>query len=192
MFFNHRVRFVAPFAIAALALGMTACAQDEPESTPTVTVTEAVEETPSMESSEPMEEASEPTVSEEPSEEPAGPNDESGVVDVTVTGDQGILALQHSGTTPAGAAGPASEKLIVGPSGCFSLVNKAGQPNLLVFPDDATFVLQEGKPSATIDGTEYLVGRQFSVPTTTVEKTNVAGIPQQCTEGANSTVLVVS
>ncbi len=195
---SHRcARFVAPFALAALALGMSACGSDEPETTPTVTVTEEAEAAPSadatMETSEPMEESSEPMgETSEPmaSEEPMGPNDESGVVDVTASGDEGIIALQHSGSTPAGDAGPDSEKLIVGPGGCFALVNE-GPPRLLVFPDDATFVLQEGKPSATIDGTEYLVGGRFTAATTAVEKFSVAGIPQPCEEGSGSTVYVV-
>jgi len=192
---NRLSRAVAPFALAALALGMTACGSDEPESTPTVTVTSSVEDTPTteptMEGSQPSEETSERAASLEPTEAPVGPNDESGVVDVTTTGDEGILALQHSGFEPSIDASSAYQELIVGPGGCFALVD-VSEPQLLVFPDDATFVLQEGKPSATIDGTEYLVGRQFDVDTTEVEKTNVAGIPERCEQGSASTVRIVS
>lgn len=197
-------RIVAPIALAALALGMTACASDaEGDPTPSVvTVTESATETtpteeptteasePATETSEPVTETSAPMVSETPSE-PSGPNDESGVVDVTVAGDQGILALQHSGTAPSGTAGPTNQKLITGPGGCFALTNE-GKPQLLVFPADATFVLQEGKPSATIAGTEHFVGRQFGVATTAVPKTSVAGIPDRCTQGSDETVLVVN
>ncbi len=201
MSFNRSLRVVAPFAIAALALGMTACGSDEPESTPTITVTASAQEStatePTMESSEPiessepMEETTEPAVSEDPIEEPVGPNDESGVVDVTVVGDEGILALQHSGTTPLGAAGPSNPKLITGPGGCFALVNE-GKPQLVVFPSDATFVLQEGKPSATFGGTEHFVGRQMDVASIAVPKSDVAGIPDQCTQGSDDTVIVIS
>lgn len=195
MSWNRLSRTVAPFALAVLVLGMTACGSDEPESTPTVTVTASVEETPatepSTESSQPMEETSEPAASMEPTEAPVGPNDESGVVDVTTTGDEGILALQHSGFEASVDPASAYQKLIVGPGGCFALVD-VSEPQLLVFPADATFVLQEGKPSVTIDGTEYLVGRQFDVDTTAVEKTNVAGIPERCQQGSASTVRIVS
>lgn len=197
MSFNHRLRVVAPFALAAVALGMTACAPDASEPVPTPTVTKPAEEPTSMEApveaSEPMAESSAPMASEMPSEAATtgGPNDESGVVDVTVAGDQGILALQYSGTVPTGTAGPTNQKLITGPGGCFALTNE-GKPQLLVFPADATFVLQEGKPSATIAGTEHLVGRQFSVATTAVPKTSVAGIPERCMQGSDATVIVVN
>ncbi len=194
MSLNRAFRVVAPFALAAVALGMTACGSDEPESTPTVTVTAPVEESPvsepTTESSEPMEETSVPVTIEEPAEEPVGPNDESGVVDVTVVGDEGILALQHSGTTPTGEAGPTNPKLITGPGECFALVNE-GKPQLVVFPADATFVLQEGKPSATFGGTEHFVGRQMDVTSIAVPKTNVAGIPDRCTQGSDDTVIVI-
>ncbi|MGV8845100.1 hypothetical protein [Tessaracoccus sp.] len=191
MSLNHRV--VAPFALAALALGMTACAPDAAESTPTVTVTTSADASPSMEptaaTSEPNTEESQPMGS--PSEDAAGPNDESGVVDVTVEGDQGILALKHAGSVPVGTAGPTGQKLITGPGGCFAVTNE-GKPQLLVFPDDATFVLQEGKPSATIAGTEHPVGRQFAVATTAVAQSSVVGIPDRCLQGSDDTVLVVN
>ena len=195
MSFNRSFRAVAPFAIAALALGMTACGSDEPESTPTVTVTASAEQSPTMEqtmeSSEPTEETSEPAASEEPTEEPVGPNDESGVVDVTVVGDQGILALQHAGVTATGSAGPTNQKLITGPGGCFALTNE-GKPQLLVFPQDATFVLEDGKPSTTFGGTEHFVGRQLDVASIAVPKTDVVGIPDRCTEGSDDTVIIIS
>lgn len=201
MSFIRPSRVLAPFVAAALALGMGACSSDEPEGTPTVTVTQTVE-SPSMEptmetsepmeeTSEPMQETSEPVVSEEPTEEPIGPNDESGVVDVTVVGDQGILALQHEGTAPTGDAGPTNHKLITGPGGCFALSNE-GKPQLLVFPEDATFVLQEGKPSATFGGMEHLVGRQLDVASVAVVKEDVAGIPDGCAQGSDDTVIVIS
>ncbi len=199
MSFN-RLRVVVPFALAAVALSVTACSPDESASTPTVTVTEPLEEAttatsePTVESSKPMAETSEPasaTTEASTPEETTGPNDESGVVDVTVAGDQGILALQHSGAAPTGAIGPTNQKLITGPGGCFALTNE-GEPQLLVFPSDATFVLQEGKPSATIAGAEHFVGRQFGVATVAVPKTSVAGIPERCMQGSDDMLLVVT
>ena len=208
---HRRLRFVAPLALSAVALGITACGPDQAsEPVPSVvTVTETAAEPMQTETSAPVEsdtsepmtsEASEPTTSAT-QEDSVGPNDESGVVDVTVTGDRGIMALQHSGTVPVGDAGPTNQKLITGPGGCFALTNQ-GKPQLVVFPEDATFVLNEdckgkehhscGKPSATIDGTEHFVGRQFSVSTVAVPKTSVAGIPNQCMQGSDDTILVVS
>lgn len=186
---------IAPAALAALALGMTACSSDEPESTPTVTVTAQTPETstpqPSMKASEPADETTAPMASEEPSEDPVTPNDESGVLDVTVAGDQGIQALQVSGSVPEGTAGPANPKLITGPGGCFAIVNE-GPPQLVVFPEDATFVLVEGKPSATFSGTEHFVGRQMDVSSISIPTTAVAGIPERCLEGSADSVIVVS
>ncbi len=194
---HRRLRIVAPFALAAVALGMTACGPDQvSDPAPSVvTVTESAAEPtsmePTIETAQPTEsETSEPMASET-QEDSIGPNDESGVVDVTVAGDEGVLALQHSGAVPTGDAGPTSQKLITGPGGCFALTNE-GKPQLLVFPDDATFVLQEGKPSATVVGTEHFVGRPFDVATVAVPKTGVAGIPDRCSQGSDETVLVVS
>lgn len=114
-----------------------------------------------------------------------------GVVELTVAGDQGVLALQYSGTIPSGTAGPTDRKLITGSGGCFALVNE-GKPQLLVFPAEATFVLQEGKPSATIAGVKHLIGQQFAVDTTAVSKTSVAGIPERCDRGSDDTVFMVN
>lgn len=202
MSFTIRHHVVAPLAVATLALGLGACGQDDPEAAPTVTVTATAQESvdpggPTLNESEPMDETSppEPGNVSSPSEaapaEPEGPNGESGVLDVTVVGDQGILALQHAGSYPAGDAGPSGKKLIAGPGGCFALTNE-GPPQLLVFPADARFVLEEGEPSATFGGTEHLVGRQLDVPTTAVNKTDVAGIPDRCVEGSDATVIVIN
>lgn len=207
MLSHRRLRIVAPLALAVVALGMTACGSDQAsEPVPSVvTVTETAAEPRSMEptteTSEPMESETSEAMPSETQADSIGPNDESGVVDVTVAGDRGILALQHSGAVPTGDAGPTNQKLITGPGGCFALTNQ-GKPQLIVFPDDATFVLKGdcegekdhscGKPSATIAGTEHFVGRQFSVSTIAVPKTSVAGIPDQCMQGSDETVLVVS
>ncbi|MGO1383366.1 MAG: hypothetical protein ACTHU1_01040 [Arachnia sp.] len=187
-------RSVVPIAVTALALGLTACGADEAEITPTSTVTVSVQETvtsePTPDNSPPAVETSEPVKSVEPTEEPLGPNDESGVVDVTVVGDQGVLALQHSGSVPFGTVGPTGQELITGPGGCFALAAD-GRPQLVVFPAEATFVLVDGTPSATFDGYEYLVGSQFDVASVAVPATDVAGIPERCTEGSADLVIVV-
>ncbi|MDV6298130.1 hypothetical protein R3P82_03290 [Dietzia maris] len=38
----------------------------------------------------------------------------------------------------------------------------------MVLPPDATFVLQNGRPSATVDGIEHAVGSEATVNTTVV------------------------
>lgn len=194
MLYTHRSRLAIPFAVTSLAFGMTACGADEPESiaTPTVTVPaqETVTSEPTTESSPAAVETSEPGVTVEPTEEPLGPNDESGVVDVTVVGDQGVLALQYSGNPPIGTVGPTDQELITGPGGCFALAAD-GRPQLVVFPADARFVLVDGTPSATFGGTEHLVGSQFDVASVAVPATDVAGIPERCTDGSADLVIVV-
>ncbi|MBB0970389.1 hypothetical protein G6016_15775 [Dietzia aerolata] len=112
------------------------------------------------------------------------------MLEVTVRGDQGVLGLQYSGSVPAGTPGPASNKLITGPGGCFAVIG-AGAPQLAIFPPDATFVLQNGKPSVTVDGAEHPVGRELTFDTAVVPVQQVAGLPERCTRGAADTVLVV-
>lgn len=190
---NHRA--LATCALA-LAVGLTACSSDAQEETSTPTGAAPVQEesgdatseqtsTPAQEES--AETTSAPTAEPEATTEQAGPD----TLEVTIEGDQGILALQHSGSVPEGTAGPSGRKLITGPGGCFALTNE-GPPQLLVFPADATFVLQEGKPSATVAGTEFTVGRQFTVDTIAVSKSEVTGIPDRCAQGSADTVLVIN
>ncbi len=198
----------AACAVAVLALGMSACSSDEQ---PQEETTSSVD--PAPETSDPQESTAEPaepaddadnTQSAEPSEEASDDDasdddatgqeatgEETAGLEVTVAGEHGVLALQHTGAAPEGAAGPSGHKLITGPGGCFALTND-GKPQLLVFPEDATFVLEDGKPSVTIDGTEYPVGQQFTVETTEVAKSEVTGIPQRCAKGSSDTVLVVN
>lgn len=194
MSFYRRARIASPFVFAVLALGLTACTSGAKMGpTPSVvTVTESAAEPMSMQptSAEPTAETSVPAVSETPGTTVA-PNDEKVVVDVTVVGDESILALQYSGAILAGADGPTNQMLITGPGGCLAITNE-GKPKLLVFPADTTFALQEGKPSATFAGTEHGVGSQFAVATTAVAKTSVAGIPDRCLQGSDNTVLVVN
>ena len=180
MSFTHRATTTA--ALAALALGLSACGSDDaqPEETTTTTTTS---------SAEPTEESSgeKTTSSDDDAESTQG---DGGGLDVTVAGDQGVLALQRSGPAPDGAAGPQGGKLITGPGGCFALTDD-GPPQLLVFPDDATFVLEEGKPSATVGGSRTAVGEQLTAETTEVPVSEVTGIPQRCSHGPSDTVLVV-
>lgn len=194
MSFTPRLRALAPCVLAALTLGLAACSADESEPVPAVTVTTTVEASapadPAPETSKTSEVVETSLASSD--ETAVGPNDESGVIDVTVVGDQGILALQHSGNAPDGGAGPAhNQKLIAGPGGCLAMTNE-GKPQLLVFPADATFVLQGGKPSATVGGIKHVLGHHLEVPATTVEKNNVAGIPDACMQGSDDTVIVIN
>lgn len=174
MMFNHRAGVIC--ALTALALGLSACgsdsndpAQSESNTAPTAQPTQ---ETP-------------------PSDGDSGPESEGrDGMDVTVVGDQGVLALQYPGSVPEGDAGPANGKLITGPGGCFALTNN-GPPQLLVFPEEATFILKGGKPSVTIEGVETKVGQQVSVETTKVSISRVTGIPERCSHGPSDTALVV-
>lgn len=167
---RHHV--TAIFAVGIMALGLSGCASAVPEEIAPSQVRESPTTGAETDSSVELE-------------------DVDGVVELTVAGDQGVLALQHSGTIPSGTAGPTDRKLITGPGGCFALVNE-GKPQLLVFPAEATFVLQEGKPSATIAGVEHLIGQQFAVDMTAVAKTSVAGIPDRCDRGSDDTVFMVN
>jgi len=160
--------------LAVMAVALSACGSDDaqPDETTTTSSEQPTQEKPSSDDgSESKDEA-------------------GGGLDVTVAGDQGVLALQYSGSVPEGKAGPARGKLITGPGGCFALTRK-GPPQLLVFPDDAKFVLKHGKPSATVDGTKTPVGRQLSAQTTKVPTSDVTGIPERCSHGPSDTVLVV-
>jgi len=187
-------------AVVVLALGMSACSSDEQ---PQEETTSSVD--PAPETSDPQESTAEATESAEPADDAANTQsgeasdeatdeatgEETGGLAVTVAGEHGVLALQYTGAAPEGAAGPTGHKVITGPGGCFALTQD-GKPQLLVFPEDATFVLEDGKPSVTIDGTEYPVGQQFTVETTEVAKSEVTGIPQRCAKGSSDTVLVVN
>ena len=169
--FNHRV-VVCVLAIMAVAL--SACGSDDaqPDETTTTSSAQPTQEKPSSDG------------------DTESKDEDGGGLDVTVAGDQGVLALQYSGSAPDGKAGPASGKLITGPGGCFALTRK-GPPQLLVFPDDATFVLKHGKPSVTVGGSKTPVGRQLSAQTTKVPTSEVTGIPGRCSHGPSDAVLVV-
>ena len=109
---------------------------------------------------------------------------------MTAYGDRGDLGLQYSGPVPAGSPGPASGKLITGPGGCFAFVSD-GAPQLAIFPPEATFVLQNGRPSVTVNGVEHPVGRELTSDTTVVPRADTTGVPERCARGAADTVLVV-
>ena len=177
-------RVIISAAVAAAALSVSACGSGDSE--PMVTT---VTETTTAEPTSPVtgDGASSP---DEDAEEGAGAGDDGGVLEVTVRGDQGVLALQHSGAVPTGASGPGSGKLITGPGGCFAFVG-AGAPQLAVFPPAATFVLQNGKPSVTVDGVEHAVGREFAAETTELSVAATTGVPERCARGSADTVLVI-
>lgn len=167
--FSHRV---VVCVLALVAVGLGACGSDDAQPDDTATSGQPTQEKPS-------------------SDGDTESNDEDGGgMDVTVAGDQGVLALQYSGSVPEGKAGPARGKLITGPGGCFALTRN-GPPQLLVFPDDATFVLKHGKPSVTVGGSKTPVGRQLSAQTTKIPTSEVTGIPERCSHGPSNTVLVV-
>lgn len=210
---NHRA--LAACALA-LAVSVTACssdtadeastptsaapAQEEPgdaTAQPTSAPADGAQEESQEESQDAQGESAGPAPADESqdaaeSEEAEAPQQTgSNTLEVTVEGDQGVLALQHSGSVPEGTAGPTGRQLITGPGGCFALTHE-GPPQFVVFPADATFVLQQGKPSATVEGTEHLVGREFTLETTVVNTSEVTGIPDRCARGSADTVLVVN
>lgn len=182
MSLKHRA--IALCAVGAVALGLSACGSNgsQPDET---TTSNAEQPTREESASDPSNEAS------KSGEDGGEPNDAGGVMEVTVAGEQGVLALQYSGSVPDGAAGPTGRKLITGPGGCFALTND-GPPQLLVFPADATFVLQGGKPSVTVAGSETPVGRKFTADTIEVSKSSATGLPDRCSQGADDTLLVVN
>lgn len=201
---NHRALSTCALA---LAVSLTACSSDAEDEAGTPTSAAPMQEESGDATAEPtsapagedaheesedaQEESAHPAPADESEEAEASEQPVGDTLEVTVEGDQGVLALQHSGSVPEGTAGPSGRKLITGPGGCFALTNE-GPPQLVVFPADATFVLQQGKPSATVDGTEHPVGREFTLETTTVNKSEVTGIPDRCAQGSADTVLVVN
>ena len=177
-------RLIVPTVVALIPFGLAACGSNGSESTAT-TVTETTTAAAAPQATD----AGTPEADRAPGTD-AEPQDNGGMLEVAVRGDQGVLGLQYSGSVPAGSPGPASNKLIIGPGGCFAVVG-AGAPQLAIFPSDATFVLQNGKPSVTVDGAEHPVGRELTFDTTVVPAQQVAGMPERCTRGAADTVLVV-
>lgn len=66
-----------------------------------------------------------------------------------------------------------------------------GKPQLVVFPPDAALVLQNGGPSAAVDGIEHAVGSEATFSTTLVPVAGVTGVPERCLRGSADTMLVV-
>lgn len=178
----------AACALAVLALGLNACAPSEtqPDGDLPPIADSARTESPGA-TNVPKTDAS---AAGEGTGEPSADGDVGDGLDVTVVGDRGVLALRHTGAVPDGATGPTDRKLITGPGGCFAVTND-GPPQLLVFPPDATFVLQNRKPSVTVAGSETHVGGILAVDTTAVAKSAATGIPDRCAQGSDGTLLVV-
>lgn len=197
MSFRTRSRFAAPMVLAIAALGMSACTASEPGATATVTVTASSTVPPTEIAPEPTTASSSPLDgTPDPTAEPTGlgsvqPSGGVGQLTTTVVGHRGVHALQYSGEVPSGEAGPGQGKLILGPGGCLSLTSE-DQPSLLVFGSDAKFVLGDGNASVSIDGTEYLVGDEFNVPTTVVPKSSLTHVPHHCAQGSADDALVVN
>ncbi|GAA3705143.1 hypothetical protein GCM10022377_18580 [Zhihengliuella alba] len=110
-------------------------------------------------------------------------------IDVEAIGDGPI------GLTTAEAAqngDDASGRLITGPGGCFAVVDNA-EPQLLLFPEDAEFVLRDGQPSVTTSGLGTVeVGKQFDFSAEAVALEDTAGIPDRCTHGEATEVLLLA
>ena len=178
-------RLIVPTVVALIPLGLAACGSSGSGSTATT-----VTETTTAAAAPQVADGGAPEADRAPGAD-AESQDNVGMLEVTVRGDQGVLGLQYSGSVPTGSPGPASNKLITGPGGCFAVAG-AGAPQLAIFPSDATFVLQNGKPSVTVDRVEHPVGRELNADTTVVPVAQVAGVPDRCTRGAAGTVLVLS
>ncbi|MCR3719677.1 MULTISPECIES: hypothetical protein [Prauserella salsuginis group] len=116
-------------------------------------------------------------------------NGNPGSLTVESTGD-GPFGLTTQGR-PDGRAEARAGKLVVGPGSCLAL-ESGGRPELLIFGDDAEFVLRGGRPSATTaEAGTTAVGERLDVSATSVAADDVTGIPQQCTRGSTRNVLVV-
>ncbi|WP_309082421.1 hypothetical protein [Zhihengliuella sp.] len=95
-------------------------------------------------------------------------------------------------TEPAENAEDVSGRLITGPGGCFALVDD-GEPQLLLFPDDAEFVLRDGQPSVTTAalGTAR-VGDPFESSAEPVALEDTTGIPDRCAHGEATEALLLA
>ena len=175
-------RVMISAAVVVAALGVGACGSGAPE--PSVTTVTDTTTVPARDTA-----AEAPEADQQP-EADSDTGQVGDVLEVTAHGDRGVLGLQYSGPVPAGAPGPASGKLITGPGGCFAFVGD-GPPQLAIFPPDATFVLQNGRPSVTVNGVEHPVGRELTSDTTVVPRADTTGVPERCARGAADTVLVV-
>lgn len=160
--------------IALTALGLTSCG-------------DADQADPESQGSE--EQNAEESAAEDIGDEDSKDDDVDGESITVHTEGQGPYGLFTS-DVPTGESREISGKLIIGPGSCFALTGN-GQPELLVFGDDAEFVLREGQPSVTTDGTGTLnVGEQVELSVTEISQDSADGIPTQCTQGAADTVLI--
>lgn len=175
-------RVMISAAVVVAALGVGACGSGAPE--PAVTTVTDTTTAPARDTA-----AEAPAADQQP-EADSDTGQVGDVLELTAHGDRGVLGLQYSGPVPAGAPGPASSKLITGPGGCFAFVGD-GPPQLAIFPPDATFVLQNGRPSVTVNGVEHPVGRELTSDTTVVPRADTTGVPERCARGAADTVLVL-
>ncbi|MFV2145467.1 MULTISPECIES: hypothetical protein [Isoptericola] len=109
------------------------------------------------------------------------------VVEAEGEGPIGLLATE----VPDGGAQDYSGMLISGPGGCLAMEADA-PPQLLVFADDAEFVLRDARPSVTTPGLGTVqVGEDVELAAVPVPLEVVDGIPAACAEGSQDEVLVV-
>ncbi|WP_309131327.1 hypothetical protein [Brevibacterium sp.] len=178
-------KWMIAFAVP-LALGLAACSttpSNSEESTPAETTAESAKPGPAAQGAE-----TGTTDAEEPGTGDASA--EATMIEVEPEGN-GPIGLK-SKTDPGVESAPVSGKLITGPGGCFSFVD-SDQPRLLVFGDDAEFVLREDKPSVTSEAVGTVeVGSQFSASAASVGLSETTGIPERCTHGAQDQVLIVT
>ena len=181
-------------AALVLGLGLSACSADEQNNEETTSPAETTEAAPEATSDDADDTVADETEEAEADETETDETDEAeaaGPVEVTVVSDQGVVALTHDGNLPDGKAGPTAGRLVTGPGDCFAITSD-GPAVLVVFPDDAEFVLEDSRPSVTLDGTEHYVGELFGVETVELSASDFTGIPERCQHGqAADKVLVV-
>lgn len=192
-------------ALAATALGLTGCANgdqedpQEPEQTAAEengTEDNGAEEDNTDEANAAETESEDPDAEEdsteesEDSEEATEDDDASDSISVETEG-QGPYGLWTADVAD-GEAQEVSGKLIIGPGSCMSLTDDS-QPQLLVFGEDAEFVLREGQPGVSTDDLGSVdVGEQIELSAVEVSQDSVDGIPNQCAQGADDVVLVIN
>ncbi|GAA1993800.1 hypothetical protein GCM10009718_34430 [Isoptericola halotolerans] len=141
-------------------------------------------------------------------EEAGGSTAEGEAPDAGGEGDEGAaddeaeasLTVEADGDGPIGLATPdapdgeaqeLSGMLITGPGGCFA-VEDGAPPQLVVFAEDAEFVLRDARPSVTTPAIGTVaVGEDFDFTAVEVPLGAVDGVPDECVDGAQETVLVV-
>lgn len=179
-------------ALAITALGLTGCGdgeQSDPE--PQEPEQSAAEDTGADENAEPETAEEDAEFEDDTASEDTTENDDDAADSLTVeTEGRGPYGL-YTAEPPAGDPEEVTGKLIIGPGSCMSLVDD-DQPQLLVFGEDADFVLREDQPGVTTDELGRVdVGEQIELSAVEISQDSVDGIPDQCAQGAAGTVLII-